>query len=365
MPIPRAPVNQSHSAVNASERCHGTPLLFLAVVLLLSAQVRAAEVCIFGGNSAALAFWLDNYEDNGQNDEIRLESGFYDVPTGGFLFDSSEARSLSITGGWNEGCTTLRGSSGTILDGGGTDRVMRLLNRNGDLTIQGITFTGGLVISDTSGSAGLYVNGITNSGANVTIERNTFSNNAINGGGGGAALSAHTDGGILRVRNNLFFGNDGGNVGAAFVTINGGTSSAFITSNTVVGNGAFSSVAGGFRLAFGGGAPAGSVIASNNIFWANVAGDLQFSGGVVLYNNDIEDLFGTPDPASTNNISLAPQFEIGTYRPTSFSPLVNAGIDAAPGGLATTDLFGSSRIQGGSVDIGAYETSVLFADDFE
>ena len=121
--------------------CFNPRHLLLAVCVLLSTQVEAASVCIFSGYSAALSFWLENYEDNRQDDEIRLVDGFYDVPAGGFLFDSGEARSLTLSGGWGESCTSLRGSSGTILDKGGTDRVMRLLNRNGDMTVRGITFT--------------------------------------------------------------------------------------------------------------------------------------------------------------------------------------------------------------------------------
>ncbi len=335
--------------------------MLLAMSLLSWTQVDAASVCISSGNSAALSFWLENYQDNGQNDELRLVEGFYDVPAGGFLFDSSEARSLTISGGWDPGCTTLRGTTNTTLDGGGTDRVMRLLNRNGDLTVRGITFTGGFLAGNASDAAGLNINGGATFGANVTIERNTFSNNFISGNGGAAGLAASTGSGVMRVINNLFVGNDGGNVGAAIVFPYNGPSSAIVTSNTVVGNGFLSTVAGGMRVA----STSAPITVSNNVLWANTGGDLLISGVVALFNNDIEVLLGTPDASSAGNFSLAPGFVLGGYRPGAFSPLVNAGLNTPPGGLLATDLDGYVRIQGPAVDIGVYETSVLFADGFD
>ena len=195
----------------------------------------------------------------------------------------------------------------------------------------------------------------------MTIERNAFTNNAISGNGGAAGLSASTGNGVLRIFNSLFVGNDGGNTGAAIVFPYNGPSSAIVTSNSVVGNGFLSSVAGGMRVA----SSIGPVSVSNNVLWANAGADLYFSGDVVLFNNDIEDLAGIPDASSSGNFSLAPGFVLGSYRRSPFSPLVNAGLNTPPGGLLATDLEGATRIQGTAVDIGAYETGVLFADDFD
>jgi hypothetical protein len=48
------------------------------------------------------------------------------------------------------------------------------------------------------------------------------------------------------------------------------------------------------------------------------------------------------------------------------SPLVDAGLDAAPGGIGAFDVAGAARVHGAHVDIGAYETiDSIFADGFE
>ncbi len=45
----------------------------------------------------------------------------------------------------------------------------------------------------------------------------------------------------------------------------------------------------------------------------------------------------------------------GDYHLSSTSALINAGFNAAPGGLPTTDLDGHPRVVGGTVDVGAFE----------
>jgi hypothetical protein len=72
----------------------------------------------------------------------------------------------------------------------------------------------------------------------------------------------------------------------------------------------------------------------------------------------------TPDPGGTANIISAPQFVDlagGNFRLQTNSPCINAGNNAYV--TVTNDLDGNPRIQGGTVDIGAYEyqtpTSVI------
>lgn len=60
-----------------------------------------------------------------------------------------------------------------------------------------------------------------------------------------------------------------------------------------------------------------------------------------------------------NIIGIAPMFispDSGDYRLQPCSPLVNAGSNAYVSPASATDLAGQPRIQGGTVDIGAYET---------
>jgi hypothetical protein len=64
----------------------------------------------------------------------------------------------------------------------------------------------------------------------------------------------------------------------------------------------------------------------------------------------------TPLPTGAGNTNAAPGFVDaagGDYRPATDSPCINAGNNAYVNG--STDLGGSPRIVGGTVDIGAYE----------
>jgi hypothetical protein len=332
-------------------------------------------VCLDGGNSAALSFWLTQFQANGEDDEIRLRAGTFVAPPGGFVFQSLESRSLVVTGRWNAGCTSTRDVADTILDGHGSDPLMRLTNVNGDVVVRRIIFLDGFksaaprrgFISPVFSAGGLQVNGSVGQGANVLIELNQFllNEDACDcASTGSAALLASTASGVLRVRNNLFVGNIGKYNAAARILARG-TSTAYVTSNTVVGNGKPNAPFGGMTLNAD---PGVAIVASNNIFWINLGFDLNVGSATTLISNNIEDLFGTPNADSTGNLSVDPDFDGGSFLSFKLkpaSPMVNAGTEAAPGGLTNQDLAGNTRIQGFSVDIGAYETDVLFTDAFE
>jgi hypothetical protein len=90
----------------------------LPLAVFACTHASATQVCLNAGSSAALVFWLENFEDNGQTDEIRLRSGTFAAPDDiGFEFNSFEAKDLTISGGWNAGCSSRRGQSDTVLDG--------------------------------------------------------------------------------------------------------------------------------------------------------------------------------------------------------------------------------------------------------
>lgn len=364
-----------------SQLTRGTPIMgapftglailaFFAAVAPLSSS--AATICIDGGDSATLEFWLTTMSSNGQDDEIRLRAGTFLVPagSGGFQFFSTESNSLSISGQWNAACTSTRGVADTVLNGASVSRIMQLFSQDGDLTVRRLQFANGRRVGN-DGSAGLQVNGLANFGRNVTVELSGFFNNADLDTGfdsGSAALSVATENGVVRVRNNLFVSNAGGMASAAAIFLNGAASQAYVTSNTASGNGGDGALTGGFRIQVGT-ASSDAVFVSNNIFWGNSSPDLQTENGSVLYYNDIGQLTGMPSVLSAGNVSIEPGFSGGappSYRLTTSSPLVDAGVNAAPGGLTSVDFEGFTRIQGGVVDMGAYETSDrIFADDFD
>ncbi|MGB0134809.1 choice-of-anchor Q domain-containing protein [Dokdonella sp.] len=350
----------------------GSKAMGLLLACLACGSSQAAIICIDSGDSASLEIWLGAMSSNGQDDEIRLRGGTFVVPagSGGFQFFSTESNSLSISGQWNAGCTSIRGIADTVLDGSGASRIMQLYSDDGDLTVRRLLFANGRR-DGTSGSAGLQINGLANFGRNVTVEQCAFFSNADTEPGfdsGSAALSAATENGELRIRNNLFVNNAGGMASAAAIFLNGNASVAYITSNTASGNGGDGALAGGFRVQVGT-ASTDSVFLSNNILWGNSSPDLHIDSGAVLYNNDIGQLTGTASILSAGNVSIDPGFSGGSppsYRLVPTSPLINGGINAAPGGLSSVDFEGFTRIQGGIVDVGAYELSdVIFDDDFD
>ena len=102
---------------------------------------------------------------------------------------------------------------------------------------------------------------------------------------------------------------------------------------------------------------------SNNIFYGNTGIDLiLFSSGVVLVNNDIDAQKGTEGAGSVGNVKADPLFVgNGNYRLKSGSTLIDKGDNATAGTLTGTDLDGCNRIFNNTVDIGAYEHTVMAA----
>ncbi|HEY1921594.1 MAG TPA: choice-of-anchor Q domain-containing protein, partial [Tepidisphaeraceae bacterium] len=110
----------------------------------------------------------------------------------------------------------------------------------------------------------------------------------------------------------------------------------------------------------GGGALYGtgsSISIFNSIFWADFAPsnyEFDLSGGsaLVLFS-DIQG--GYAGPADINSDPLFVNPLAGNYQLQGGSPCINVGDNVfLPPGI-TTDLAGNPRIDGGTVDMGAYE----------
>lgn len=86
---------------------------------------------------------------------------------------------------------------------------------------------------------------------------------------------------------------------------------------------------------------------NNTIIWGHTNGDyLEGTGPGITFNNYIESEQTNP-----------PEF-LADYSISGFSPCVNAGnADTTELGIGEFDLSGNARIQGSSVDIGAFEVS--------
>ena len=327
----------------------------------VAVRVSAEEFCIDTADELADA--LNLAAANGEDDVIRVVRGTYltpESPPAPFTyFGIGEEYGLELLGGWDQLCATrILDPTNTILDGRGSNQVIDITPANvtfGDLLFQGFTVQNGNNLSFWAG--GLSIGNSSGHGGSVTVEFNIFTNNHCDSGAGG--LFGGSDTGLTRIENNLIiFNSSGGGWGGAQIVCNG--PEFFITNNTIADN--TGPVDGGLRTS--GSAP---TWITNNIFWGNTGWDLNLGSMTpIVVHNNYGTLLGSPGTGSVNNMSLDPDFAgTGDYHLKESSPSVNSGLNTPAGGLPVQDLEGDPRIQGSVVDMGAYESPVLFVDDFE
>lgn len=340
----------------------------------------AATFCVH--TSAQLQAALTTAETNGENDIIKVAEGSYTAPAGGFDYQAyaqsgSDDYDLEISGGWYDafGFACLGHHANpfqTLLDGGGTSRVMNLAMRNhSNVTVRFLTFSNGNAGNDYGGGLSLFA-GDTGYTAIWTVERNAFvANTAEFGAGMNATINQAASTAKIKVINNLFTLNHAsGDSGAANLANDGGDS-IYLTNNTIVSNTTDSTGAyqiGGIYM-YGSGS---FKFVANNNFWNNDADDLYVTAdqaGYSLLHNNYQLRGGTAPTQVAGNLDVTPQYQHGflNYTPVRSSPLVDAGINPAPFAywyLSSDDINGVDRTVG-QVDIGAYEEDIIFADGFE
>ena len=113
---------------------------------------------------------------------------------------------------------------------------------------------------------------------------------------------------------------------------------------------------------------------SNCIFWGNVQQGDGTLGQQQVYNNGgtvniayslLQDGFPTDATDDGNNLYLDPLFTDAAsndYTLTSCSPAINTGNNT---GVSATDLSGNTRIENGTVDMGAYEKATTAVGEIE
>jgi hypothetical protein len=234
----------------------------------------------------------------------------------------------------------------------------------GSTRLDGVTITGGR--ADGGGfpdyyGGGLYCNG-RGSGAECspTLGNVRFWGNAATYGGALFNDGAFGGRSAPRLVNGIFAGNAAAGSGGALFNYGafGGESSPALTNVTLTGNAADYGGAMVNEGSYGASRPT----LTNVILWGNAAA----AAGAQLYNSDADVALahslvqgGCPSGAScdANLIDAAPLFVDATggdYRLLPGSPAIDAGDNSAI--TATTDLAGNARIQGGAVDMGAYES---------
>jgi hypothetical protein len=318
---------------------------------LLCATPALASVCV--STPSELDSALTAASSNGIDDEIRVVVGNYLLTSELVYFAApTETGELTVVGGWAPNCLVQATSGETTLDG--QDMVRPLyVYVFGPATIRRLNFVHGKPTDYAGG--GLNIS--SGNGANLTVESNAFVNNAPATEAGGGIYMA-SDGTIV-LRNNLFFFNTG-ITSAAFLV---GNLQTFVTGNTFVVN----QLPPGAGLGALDMAGSGHYWVSNNILWNNQGNDVYDQSGAVDYlSNDIGVIDGLPPLSMIGNLSVDPMFDgFLSTRLSPSSPLVNAGSDAAPGGLGLVDESGAARRVGLHVDIGAFETDVLMRSGFE
>ena len=180
---------------------------------------RLIATCV--SNATEFQTALTTAQSNGADDTIQIVQGAFN---GNFIYASTEVNSLSIEGGYAEGCKERTiDSANTVLDGGGRDSVLMLVTNAvaANFSVEGLTLQNG------SASTVIYGGGLyANTAGEVTVTSSSFTYNASEWGGGAFIV------GRGRLADNAFTGNTAKSTGGGVVIGSTGT----LTKNSFTNN---------------------------------------------------------------------------------------------------------------------------------
>lgn len=228
----------------------------VASCLFSALSAWALEVyCV--GSAAALQEKLNLAATDGDDSVIKVIQGsftFGGTYVGNFEYESTEGKNITIRGGYAFLCINRDPDpTNTILDGGGSGRVLSIKNEIGDITVEGVTIKNGYTDELLLGSgAGLYAYADSpdnRASGNVNISNCIITENTINGrynsGAGLYASSVSEEGttGDVSITDNVISENSGAEKGGgAYASTSTGTSSSgqagsiLFRNNTIIGN---------------------------------------------------------------------------------------------------------------------------------
>ena len=180
-----------------------------------------ATFCVI--NEAELQAALTAAASDGEDNFIQIIQGTYN---GNFTYASTEGNSLTVEGGYTEGCASREiEPTNTVLDGGGIGTVLALVSMEAaDFSVEGLTFRNGNTSTGEDGG-GLYAR----TEGHVTLTNNTFTGNtATSGSGGGAYVYGNST-----LTNNLFTENTSGDFGGGIYSC---SYFSVLTNNTISRN---------------------------------------------------------------------------------------------------------------------------------
>ena len=275
--------------------------------------------CTFSGGSANLGGGIANFRSNATFRNCTI-SGNYAVAIGGGManFFSSNAIITNCAFSGNKSDS----AGGGMYNTRGSNPIVTNSSFSGNIAVLG----GGMINTE---------NG------NPTVTNCFFSNNSAALYGGGMLNIFNSNPTVI---NSAFLGNSGTTFGGGMYN---DSSNPTLINDTFTGNTA--SVAGG--LLNTGSNPQ----VTNCIFWGDAGGEIyNFSSTPVITYSDVQGGY-----AGTGNINANPLFvSASNLHVQPGSPCIDAGNNAALPANVTTDLAGAPRIQGGGVDMGAYEGTI-------
>lgn len=340
-------------------------------------------VCVTGGGACSLRAALQEAAGLAGADTVSLPSGTYalDAALGELLADSTVtvdgagARTTILQAGANRrvlqatGNLTLRGvtiTGGTptgtsILRGGG------ILVTSGDVTLERVTVRGNTAASETHATGG----GVAAAGGSLTILDSTISDNLAIGRVGNSSGGSGTGGGVYAaapttIRRSTIANNVAQNVGAGQFGAGGGLA---LAANATVDH---VTLAGNTASTFGGSSgfrQGGNVYVSNGTT-LTIGGSILASGqasqgpNCFAYGTVVEPARNLADNADclgagslrNTNPKLGALVDNGgttdTRRPAADSPALNA---ATTCGARSADQRGNALKAGGTCDLGAVE----------
>jgi len=351
---------------------------------LLPLPAAAAVFCARSVDQLNLA--IDLAEANNENNVIRIARGVIApaAPSDGHLFFyvSSKDRSLEISGGWDPvDCSSqVLDPGSTRIEANGSFGLFQALigsaGGNARLRMHNLTLSGGSSDSTVARGLGLNVSGFQYVHGKVEIDRVVFADHHCSAAQSrGCALNLSFGIKEVVLRNSLFHHNSAGGAAAIRVWVTEEIQPVLrLHNNTIVDNYAHApDQAAASAVEFLGGND--TILMYNNILFGNPTlnaptplPDLARdpAGPILGKHNTIAASTVTWTPDTSGNRAIPPVFagRADDYRLRGDSPLRDAGFNAGWPTHGLLELGGGPRVLGPTIDLGAFESDVLFNAGF-
>jgi len=194
------------------------PLATLPAILLILCCATPATAAVFCVDTATeLQNALSTAASNGEDDQVQIVQGTY---VGNFVYTSSEAENIVISGGFVPGCGSRTiDPQNTVIDGNQSGTTLALIsdfNSSANLSLHSLTITGGYSTIDTGNGVGGGIRSRVGKGGILEITHSVITNNYAGVGGG---VEAENFRGKIRLIGNLIFNNQAIVSGGVFASM--------------------------------------------------------------------------------------------------------------------------------------------------